>query len=99
MGKIARRAYSYFMLDPIFLYKFCSTFAQLYMGSLIATNGSSEEPFLRLTTIAHMGAWVGALRGVDALIDPAFRKFFGNILSEEDKKAIASEMEPPTVGT
>lgn len=57
----------------LFIYKICSTAIQLYIASLIATNGSSEEPWLKLTTIAHMGALIAALRGIDALIDPVFQ--------------------------
>lgn len=58
----------------VFAYKLASTFAQMYMLSLIASNGSSEQPFLDLKTIAHLGAWAAALRGVDALMDPVFQK-------------------------
>ncbi len=58
----------------VFIFKLSTTFAQIYMLSLIATNGSSNEPFLALKSIAHMAAWAAALRGVDALMDPVFQK-------------------------
>lgn len=58
----------------VFVFKLGSTFAQMYLMSMIATNGSSQEPFLNLQTIAHLGAWAAALRGVDALMDPVFQK-------------------------
>jgi hypothetical protein len=56
----------------LFVYKLISTGIQLYIGSLIATNGSSEEPWLKLQMIAHLGAMIAALRGIDALLDPIF---------------------------
>lgn len=70
----------------LFTYKLCSTFAQLYMGSLIASNASAEFPIIALDKIAHMGAVIVALRGIDALIDPAF-----NALKPAELKAIANE--------
>lgn len=85
-----KRAYNEVVRDPMFIYKCASTFAQLYMASLIATNGSSSDPFLDLRLIAHMGAGVAALRGIDALIDPAFRRLVAP-LSEADKKKVLEE--------
>lgn len=73
----------------LMLWKIFSTGTQLYLASLIATNGSSQDPWLQLKTIAHFGAIVAALRGVDALIDPAFQKL--NPFTHEEKKAIAAE--------
>lgn len=91
-----RRTIKSITCNPLFTYKCLSTFAQLYMASLIATNGSSEEPFIALTKIAHMGAWVAALRGIDALIDPAFKVLVAP-LNEEDKKAVAKETRSTTI--
>lgn len=76
----------------VFGYKLTSTFAQLYILSLIATNGSSQEPFLNLKTIAHLGALAAALRGVDALMDPVFQKL--NPFKVEEKPASAVSSTP-----
>lgn len=67
-------------------WKLGSTAIQLYLATLIATNGSSGDPFLQLKTIAHMGALVAALRGIDALLDPVFQQ-----LKPEELKKIANE--------
>lgn len=85
-----KRAYRAVMCNPLFAYKSGSTFVQFYLLSFIATNGSAEEPFVKLATVAHMGALCAALRGVDALIDPMFRQLVAP-LTDADKKAIASE--------
>lgn len=74
----------------VFVFKLITTGVQLYLLSLIATNGSSQEPFLALKTIAHMAAWAAALRGVDALIDPVFQKL--NPFKVETKPPV---IEPP----
>lgn len=88
-----QKTYDAIIRNPLFIYKCASTFVQLYIASLIATNGSSEEPWLALKTIAHLGALLAGLRGLDALIDPAFRQLVSAI-TDDDKKKIAAETTP-----
>lgn len=57
----------------LFAYKVFSLGIQGFLGSLVITNGSSNEPFLTLKTVAYFGAVTMTFRSIDALIDPAFR--------------------------
>lgn len=75
----------------LLLYKILSTGTQLYINALVTMNGSSSTPWMELTTIAHMGAASAALRGIDALIDPAFQKLNPFRLTDQDRKVIAVE--------
>lgn len=85
-----QRAYKAIICNPLFVYKVISTFVQLYLLSMLSTNGSSQEPFIELGTVAHIGALAAALRGIDALIDPMFRKLIAP-LTDEEKKQIAKD--------
>lgn len=77
-------------------WKIPSTAAQLYMAALIASAGSSAEPFLNLILIAHMGATIATLRGIDALIDMTMgRLVHGH--SEAADRASAAESAPVAV--
>jgi hypothetical protein len=81
----------------VFIYKILSAFISIYIFSLISTNGSSEEPFLKLITIAHLGAFGAGLRAVDALIDPVFAKL--NPFKPHDPtdtSALPTSDKPPT---
>ncbi len=79
-------------------WKVPSTAAQLYMGCLIASAGSATEPWLDLITIAHMGASIATLRGLDALIDMTFGRIVHNS-GETEKARIAADTETPPVTT
>jgi hypothetical protein len=67
----------------LFAFKVVSTAFQLFFLSLLASNGSSNEPFYQLKTIAYLGAVAAALRGVDALLDPVLRKVTPPILQPD----------------
>ena len=72
------------LLLLLMAWKIPSTAVQLYLTSLIATVGSSQDPWLNLHSIAHMGAVGATLRGIDALLDMTFgRMVHGN--TEADK--------------
>lgn len=62
------------VLIVLMCWKIPSTAVQLYSAALIASAGSSAEPFLSLITIAHLGATIATLRGIDALIDMTMGK-------------------------
>ncbi len=75
------------------VWKIPSTAAQLYMGCLIASAGSATEPWLSLITIAHMGATIATLRGIDALIDMTFGRIVHNSGEAEKVKVEKKRIE------
>lgn len=76
----------------IFGFKIFSIAFQMYVGSLVGANASSENPWMSLRMIAHLTAASVMLRGIDALIDPAFQKLNPlRKMTEDDKTIIAKE--------
>ena len=81
-------------------FKIVSTAVQLYFGALITANSSSQDPWMDLKMTAHLGAIALTLRGLDALIDPAFQKLNPlRKLSDDDKAVVASETSVVTTST
>ncbi len=76
----------------LFAYKVFSIAWQMYFGNLVGSQASSESPWMSLKMIAHLSSSVVMLRGIDALIDPAFQKLNPlKRLTEEDRIAINAE--------